>query len=163
MKSPTIVAVAAAAVFLAACQGNPAHRQPVGPDDGLQLTGRIEGKRVNVSDGEPEVTLGACEAAPPGREALCLESFTIDGDPFTLVVVGPEVFVEGATVEVLAHCFGDGCTEVALVDVVLGGNRSSAQGGELVVDQAGPRYVARLSLRFAGGNLLTGRFNVLPA
>lgn len=161
MRSGLAAAAAVAAVILAACQGNPAHRQPVGPDDGLQLTGRIGDRQFHVTDGEPEVDLASCDVA--GRLALCIESFTINGDPVTLIVGHPDSLDAGEAVNVVRSCPSIDCDGNTEVTIVRQEGRTVANEGELVVSAAGPRYAATFRLRMVGGGVVTGRFNVLPS
>lgn len=155
-----VLAALAGVLVLAGC-GAPIQRQPVSADDGLHLTGRIDGRHINVSVGEPEVMLGACDFHRPGEIELCIAARTVDGETFGIVLQNPEDLVEGETSTVRATCPDGGCEGVALVEIRRGEVRHQADGGELDVRRAGPRYAARFTLRL-GNDVMNGAFDVDP-
>lgn len=163
-----LLALAAVAVLAAACvTSEQAQRGPVDANDGLQLSGSVEGHNVSVSDGEPESLLGDCDP-PDGRDHdLCIVSHTIDGAPLGLVVENPDALVVGAvlparnpgTLGCGAHC--DEVSDAAVVELRRGRSRQFARRGTVTVLEAGGRYAATFQLEFRGGTL-NGAFNVEP-
>lgn len=160
MIRPALLAVLAGAVVLAGC-GAPIQRQPVSGDDGLHLTGRLDGNTINVSVGAPEVLLGSCDFQQPDEVELCIAARTLDGETFGIVVHNPDDLVEGETSSVRASCPEGDCAGVALVEIRRGDARHQADAGELDVLEAGPRYAARFTLR-VGNDVLNGAFDVDP-
>lgn len=155
-------------VVLSGCFAGPRQPQPVGPDHGIQLSGRLGGVGVNISDGDPQVLLGDCDPGDGRDEDLCISSRTIAGSPLGLVIENPRVFVPGATVRPAdprrLGCLPY-CDEVrggrVVIEVRADGDQQFVVGGRLTVRQAGPRYAAGFILRLHGGTL-TGQFNVGP-
>lgn len=176
VRSPIVHRAGVLLVWLAVVTGcaeaaNP-QRQPVAPDDGIQATGRLDGQRIAISDGEPEVTTGACGAAATGDD-LCIVARTIDGAEVGLVVENPAVIGSASPVPVAADgCSGAACDGVrgrAVVGVSLDGRVRAATGGRLTPtpeagpDASGRGYAAEFDLRLDGGDRLVGSFNVRPA
>jgi hypothetical protein len=155
-----LAVVAFAGVAIAAC-GAPLQRQPVSSDDGLHLTGRLDGRQISVSVGEPAVLLGACDFQRPEDVELCIAARTVDGETFGLVLQNPDDLDPGETAAVRASCPDGDCDGVALVQIRRGDDRQQADGGELVVEESGPRYAARFTLR-VGNDVLNGAFDVDP-
>ncbi len=151
---------ALAAVLLSACPSG-GQRAPANPDDGLQLTGQLRGARVHVSDGEPEVLYGNCRPTEGRQVNLCIAAHTIDGDALGLVVENPEVLRAGADLVARSSSPPAGCVDVVVVEIRRGRERFRATDGLLSVNQAGPRYAARFTLRFPEG-ALAGAFDVRP-
>ncbi len=151
-----------AAVLAVGCGAEAVQRQPVAPDDGLSLSGRVGLDPVNLSHGEPEVLLADCDRDDGPDLDLCIVSRTIEGVGLAFVIENPEALRPGARLPVAASCRGERCQEVAVVELRRDGERMRANGGTLEVIEAGPRYAATFTLRFRGGSL-SGRFNVLPA
>lgn len=161
MRAPLLLAVVVA-LLLAGCGVEQVQRQPVSSDDGLHLTGQLDGRSVNVSHGEPEVLLGPCDRDRPQQRELCIVATTIDGQRFGLVVENPDDLAAGATLPVRASC-GGGCEDSAVVEVRRETDRIRPTGGEFVVREAGEqRYAASFQLRFHRGTL-TGGFDVDPS
>lgn len=155
-----LAVVVLAGIAIASC-GTPLQRQPVSSDDGLHLTGRLDGRQVSVSVGEPEVVLGACDFQRPDDVELCIAARTLDGETFGLVIQNPDDLEAGEASTVRATCPDDACDDVALVEIRRDDSRQQVNGGELVVEQAGPRYAARFTLR-VGNDVLNGAFDVDP-
>ncbi len=149
------------ALLIAACGPEPVQRQAVSVDDGLHVTGHVDGRSVNVSVGEPEVLLGTCDPRRPDLRELCIEARTVDGERFGIVVNNPSDLVAGDRLEVRSGCPEAGCEGIALLEVDLGGDRFRATDGTLTVSAAGPRYSARFTVRIHD-DTLTGGFDVLP-
>lgn len=158
--------VVLAAALLSGCVEAEVQRQPETADDGLQATGRLEGGRVAISDGGPEVTLGDCDPLGEIDRDLCMVVRTINGQQLNLVVENPDALIEGERIPIRADsCSGPACDAVrdhAVVDLRLGDRELRATGGHLDVRLAGERYAARFELRLPNGGELTGRFNVRP-
>lgn len=163
-----LLVLAAMAALAGACvTSEQAQRGPVDATDGLQLSGRVGGHNVSVSDGEPESLLGDCDP-PDGRDLdLCIVSHTIDGAPLGLVVENPDALAVGVvlglrnprTLGCLPHC--DDVTDVAVVELRRGPDRQYVRGGTVTVLQVGQRWAATLRLEFRDGTL-NGAFNVEP-
>ncbi|MBW3664494.1 MAG: hypothetical protein KY469_15445 [Actinobacteria bacterium] len=151
----------------ASCAEEEAQRDPVGPDDGLQLTGQLAGKRYAVSDGEPEVVHGDCDPNDGLDVDLCVIARTVDGQNFGVVFENPDALIPGETVPV-SHvgCVAEQCDahrDSVLLEVRVDGSPLPATGGNVTVTAAGPpRWTGELSVRFADGGGLSGSFNVQP-
>jgi hypothetical protein len=157
LLTPMVLAVLA----LSACGMEPIQRQPVSSDDGLHMAGRVDGKSLNVSHGEPDVTLGPCDAERPQGRELCIAAMGLDGGVIGLVVQNPDDLVPGESIPVRGACAGD-CEGVALVELQHDVERILPTSGELVVRDAGERFAATFTLRFPRGTL-TGVFDVDPS
>ncbi|MGH8907192.1 MAG: hypothetical protein ACRD0K_11860 [Egibacteraceae bacterium] len=163
-------AAAVAAALAAGCRAAPAG-SPSQPRDGragLQLTGRIEGRSIAVTQGLPRLETGDCDPNSGGDRDVCFASRTIDGTAFVLVFENPDV-LEPGTYDVEARpcprptdC--DSVTDVAIIDVQLGtGDRIRAVGGTLTVELVEPlqRYRGSVLLDLPDGTL-SGDFDVVP-
>lgn len=162
-------AVAAGVLAMAAtgcADAEQPQRQPEAADDGLQATGRIDGQRVAISSGDPQVVLGDCDANDGLDRDLCLLARTIDGLELNVVLENPDVLTEGAPTPVRDDpCDGPACDDVAehaVVDVRVGGEQVRATGGRIVPSATGERYIADFDLRLPGSDRLVGGFNVRP-
>ncbi len=159
---------AVGASLLVACPTSE-QRPPAVPDDGLQLTGELQGARIHVSDGDPEVLYGDCDPGDGRDDDLCMIASMIDGGRIGLVIENPEALVEGEALTPRAACpphpspspsEGE-CESTVIVEIRLGTQRLRPVGGLLSVSAGGPRYAARFTLRFASGTV-TGAFDVRP-
>lgn len=160
-----VVCALAVALLLGACGEEEAtQRQPEAPDDGIQITGTLRGQRLSVSDGAPEVLLGDCDSRDGVDRDLCVVARTLIGDRVAVVLENPGILRAGARLPVAGddctHC--DEVTGHVVVEVRREGRAVRAVGGRVVVRQAGPRYAAGLTLRFADGGVVSGGFNVRP-
>ncbi|HEX9765551.1 MAG TPA: hypothetical protein VGA36_02235 [Nitriliruptorales bacterium] len=157
-----VAAVALALAFAGCADAEVSQRQPASTVDGLQATGQLDGHRVAVSDGEPEVALGDCDAPDGGDEDLCIVARTIDGSTLALVIENPgglEVR-KGVGVRMCAGpCDGAGGV---VVEVRLDGTAHRATGGSFDIDQVGPRWAMSFQLRFGTAGNLTGELDVRP-
>lgn len=155
----------AAWVLLVGCgEQEVTQRQASSPDEGIQATGRIDGQRVAISYGDPEVVSRDCDPNEGLDEDVCLVFRTIDGMSLNLVIENPGVLRPRTTVEAGPDdCAGDACdaiTDHVVVELRVDGEPLRATGGRLEVDQAGARLSASFDLRFPGGDELNGRFDV---
>ncbi|QBI21207.1 hypothetical protein ER308_17615 [Egibacter rhizosphaerae] len=156
-----------ALVVLSAC-GTAAVDDSREAGSGLELTGDVDGARVTVNDGAPELVVGDCSPRfGPGTD-VCAISRAVGGEVFVLSIENPEVLEVGDTLDVAASdCRGPTCddvTEHAVIDVQLGANdRVRAQGGTLRVDvvEEFRRYAGRLRLELPDGRL-SGSFDLVP-
>lgn len=149
-------------VLLLGCGGTGIpQRQPEAVDDGVQATGRIDGRRVAISDGNPETNLRDCDPQTPDED-VCWIARTIDGLTVVFVIENPAALVAGEALPVRARdcdtC--DDVTDVAVVELRVDGEQRRASGGRLEVRQADERYAARFDVRFPDGDVLTGSFNI---
>jgi hypothetical protein len=159
------------AVTLSACVelGSSTTIQPRGGRSGMQLTGRIDGQPIAVTEGLPRLDAADCDPNDGVDEDVCVVSRTIDGTLFVLVLENPAVLRPGTTLDVAdrpcprpSTC--DAVDDVAIVDVQLGtGRRVRATGGTLELEVVEPamRYRGSLLLQFPDGTL-TGDFDVIP-
>ena len=160
-------ALAALAFLLATGCAEGGQRPPEAAADGVQLTGRLAGHRVSVSDGEPEVTYGDCDPADGRDVDLCIESHTIDGAPLGLVIENPAALVAGealAPVSSGTNSCADGCDDLAgrvVVRLRVGDTVAQATVGRLSVSKAGERFAATFELEF-GDDQISGSFDVRP-
>lgn len=160
-----LLTLALAGVMLLGACVNPeesGQRQAEAEDDGVQATGRIDGARVAISDGGPETLIGDCDPGDGADEDVCWIARTIDGLTIAFVIENPSALVPGETLPVRSDMCSDcdAVTEHAVVDLRIDGEQRRASSGQLVVTQAGPRYAASFRLGFAGGDELTGEFNI---
>lgn len=161
----TVASLLVLVLALGACaEAEVVQRQPAADDDGLQATGQVDGGRLAISSGGPQVLLADCDPRGAPDRDLCIIGRTIDGESVAIVIENPAVLVAGETVPVRA----DDCTTCddvtghAVVDLRLGGTQVRATSGRLVVSAAGERYTTSFRLRFGGADQLVGEFNVLP-
>jgi hypothetical protein len=166
-----VVAAVVAAVALTGCEDGDGDdvplvtdvQPPPSPDAGIQATGTLDGQRVAISRGNPIVVVGDCDANDGLDEDLCILSRTIDGRSVNLVVENPAVLVPGETVQVVTCDAGcDEVTDGVVVELRLDDGVRPAEGGRLVVAEAGPRWIAEFDLRLPSGDRLIGSFDVEP-
>lgn len=153
----------ALALGVAACTDpEVSQRQPASTVDGIQLTGQLDGHRLAVSDGEPEVVLGDCDAADGVDEDLCVVARTIDGATLAIVIENPFALSLADDVAVTS-CSGR-CDDAAgvVAEVRLDGAAKRATGGAFSIKELGPRWVMSFTIRFGGGDALSGEFDVRP-
>lgn len=158
-----VVSVLAALVLSGCADAAVEHRQPEAVDDGVQVTGTLDGARIAISEGVPDVTFGDCDPGIEIDEDVCWSARTIDGLTVGVVVENPAVLRAGEQVEVVdvdcdLDC--DEVTEGVVVEVRWDGQRARAVGGRLDVAEVGERVAADLDLRLPGSDRLTGSFNV---
>lgn len=156
---------ALALVLLAAtgCAGSDeSQRQPEVPDDGLQATGVLDGRRVAISRGEPGVVHGDCDANDGADRDLCLRVRTIDGVDVNVVIENPDALGPGRRLEVrpdaCGHC--DDVGDHAVVRLRTDAWTRQAESGHLTPSLVGDRVAAEFDLRFRDGDRLTGAFSV---
>lgn len=158
------VVVAATCLAMAGCAtSNPSHRQAEATDDGVQATGVLDGARVAISRGVPQVVFGDCDAGDGLDNDICWVARTIDGASVAFVIENPDAMVAGETLEVVqsdcTHC--DEVTDGVVVEVRANGvSRRPVAGWVEVVTVPGERAAANFDLDFAGGDRLQGSFNV---
>lgn len=159
-----MVLAVACVLAAAGCAGsNPDHRQAEAVDDGVQVTGVIDGSRVAISQGVPEVVFGDCDPGDGFDEDICWVARTIDGLNIAFVIENPAVLEPGARVDVVAaDCgacddVGDGVVLEVRVDGTI---RRPVEGAMDVVTVPGERVAASFTTEFAGGDELQGSFNV---
>lgn len=153
------------ALFLVGCVStDESQRQPEVPDDGLQATGLLDGRRIAISRGEPDVVHGDCDANDDLDRDLCLRVRTIDGVSLNLVLENPDALVTGERLEVrrdpCTHC--DDVRDHAVVRVRTDGTTRQVEGGHLTPSLVGERIAAEFDLRLPNGDRLTGSFSVRP-
>ena len=161
------LATLALVVAATACASEGSQRPPEAAADGLQLTGRLGGQRVSVSDGEPSVTYGDCDPQDGPDVDLCIESHTIDGAPLGLIIENPAALEPGVVIEPIGarteDCT-DGCDELTgrvVVRLRLGERRTQATFGRVDVTKAGERFAATFVLEF-DDDTINGGFDVRP-
>lgn len=153
----------AAAVGLVGCgEGQAEHRQAEAVDDGVQVTGVLDGSRVAVSQGVPDVLFGDCDPGDGLDEDVCWVARTIDGLSIAFVVENPAVLVAGEVVEVVPDACRkcDEVTEGVVVDVRVDGEQRRATAGRIEVREVGERIAADIEVRWPDGDHLVGSFNV---
>lgn len=156
-------AVGAMLVLTGCATSNPAHRQAEAVDDGVQATGIIDGSRVAISRGVPEVVFGDCDPGDGDDVDICWVARTIDGLSIAFVLENPGALEEGATLEVVSDdCVGcDDLTDGVVVEVRVNGEpRRAVRGRVEVIAVPGERAAADFDLEFANGDELRGSFNV---
>ena len=159
--------LACAVLLLTACPGEGTQRAPAAAADGLQLTGRLAGHRVSVSDGEPEVTYGDCDLADGDDTDLCIESHTIDGAPIGLIIENPAALEVGVALEPVssrANACALGCDDLhggVVVRLRVGDGLAQATVGRLRATKVGERFAASFELEF-GDDTVSGSFDVRP-
>jgi len=151
-------------VLAGACTSDEAQRAPVAPDDGIQLTGTIDGHRIAISDGEPEVVLGDCDPGDGDDLDLCVIARSIDGQTVGVVFENPAVFATAGSYPVsTAECEAVACdavTTVAIVELRTDAVSWLALSGALDVRLSEGRYVADLRLELGDGGSVSGTINV---
>lgn len=160
-------AAAALAVALAAVacgDQEAAQRQAESAVDGIQATGQLEGRRLAISVGEPEVLDGDCDPNDGRDEDFCVVARTIDGETVALVVENPAVLEDGGRVPVRAAAADadpESVTDHAVVDLRFGRRQLDVTSGSMLVRREGERVAADFDLRFPEGRLF-GEFDVRP-
>jgi hypothetical protein len=139
-----------------------AHRQAEAIDDGVQATGRIDGRRVAISDGGPETVIGDCDPGDGLDDDVCWVARTIDGLTIAFVIENPGAWAVGDVLavrgDVCRSC--DDVIDHAVVDLRVDGTQRRATGGRITVTGVGTRYAAEFRVVLADGDELTGTFNV---
>ena len=153
------------AALLGACGGGDVEvREPVSGRDGIQATGRLEGRPVAISRGAPIVIIGDCDPGDGPDEDLCIEARTIDGLTVLLVIENRDALVAGETVPVGRATCTDGCDsrrDEVIARVELPELTREVTGGSLEVTADGPRYTADFDLTLSGNDRLRGSFDVV--
>lgn len=157
-----------AVVVLAGCaEAENPQPQARFPDEGLQATGQLAGKRLAISSGNPDVVFGDCDPEDGIDEDLCITARTIDGEAVTVVVENPaalSAFVDGEIPVDADPCRRVACDEVvehAVVDVRFDGEQFRALSGSIRPNTVRPGHVAaRFRFTLRSGGRLTGSFNV---
>lgn len=164
VRGARVVLAVACLLAVAGCAGsNPAHRQAEAVDDGVQVTGVIDGSRVAISRGVPEVVFGDCDPGDGFDEDICWVARTIDGLNIAFVIENPAVLEAGARVDVVNPGCGtcDDVTDGVVLEVRVDGTvRRPVRGAMDVVTVPGERVAASFTIDFAGGDELQGSFNV---
>lgn len=164
---PRLAALLAGLLLVAGCADPEVQqRQPASDTDGVQATGRLDGSRVAISYGEPEVVFGDCDPGDGLDRDLCMVSRTIDGLSINIVIENPSALLPGERIDVRDDpCVELACDEVrehAVVDLRLNGEQRRVTGGSLNVLEAGQRFAAEFRFLLTGGDELTGEFDVAP-
>lgn len=161
----TLLGLAAAAlVLLAAGCGD----DDTEPGAGLHLSGQVDGRTVSVSQPQPVLLEGDCEARAGLPAAVCFAATATGGTPLTVGLANLDQVSVGEPTEVVAP----GCSsasscaridEGAVVLLSLDEELVRPREGVLTLRQAtaGERYVGELRLELPGGRL-TGGFDVAP-
>lgn len=166
MRPSRAAALALAGVLLAGgcAEGDVVQRQAQTRTDGVQATGILDGRRVAISSGDPEVVLGDCDSGDGLDRDLCIVARTIDGITVSLVIENPDALAVDAALPVRAHpCSATACDEVAgqaVVDVRVAGEQRRATAGHLRPGRLEERVAVEFELRFRDGDRLTGGFDV---
>lgn len=158
--------LAGLALLTGCAEGDVVQRQAQTGDDGIQATGVLDGRRVAISTGDPQVVWGDCDPVDGLDRDLCVVGRTIDGVTLSVVIENPEALVAGESLPVR----GDACeavacdavTDHAVVDLRVEGGQRRATGGRIVASAVDERVAADLDLRFPNGDRLTGGFDVAP-
>lgn len=160
-----VAALLSAAALVGCVSTDESQRQAEVPDDGLQATGLLDGRRVAISRGEPGVIDGDCDANDGTDRDLCLRVRTIDGVTLNLVLENPGALAVGERLEVrrdpCEHC--DDVVSYAVVRVRVGGESREAQRGHLTPTRVDDRIAADFDLHLSDGDRLTGSFSVRPS
>lgn len=156
-----------AAILLGGCvvpdAGEGGQRQPeAGGDDGVQASGTLDGRRISISNGAPDVVIGDCDPGVDLDDDVCFVTRTIDGDTIAVVIENPAVLTPGEAIDIVRDpcttC--DDVTTGAVVEIRVNGAARRVDSGRLEVIEAGERYAADFVLDFRGGDRLVGSFNV---
>lgn len=158
-------ALVSLAVLLAGCvSSDESQRQPEVSDEGFQATGLLDGRRVAISRGEPEVIAGDCDANDGVDRDLCLLVRTIDGISLNVVIENPSALAAGERIAVApddcVHC--DDIRTHLVVRVRRDGASVPVEGGHVTPTLVGQRIAAAFDLRLPDGDRLTGSFSVRP-
>lgn len=167
-RTRALAGVALGALLVAGCaEGDVVQRQPETGRDGFQATGTLDGSRVAISSGDPNVTLGDCDPGDGLDQDLCILGRTIDGLRVNLVIENPGVMVAGEVVPVrtgtCAEDVCDGVTSHAVIDLRVDGTQVRATGGTLRTRRLDDRITADVDLRFRNADNLVGSFDVAVA
>lgn len=159
----SLAACALLGVLVAGCASSSVgQRQAEALDDGVQATGRLDGARVAISDGDPETSLVDCDPGFETDDDVCWIARTIDGTTVAFVIENPAALVPSERLAVRASdcetC--DDVTDHAVVELRVDGEVRRAVGGSLVPTEVGERYAVRFDVSFPGGDQLDGRFNI---
>ena len=158
------LALAAAIVLVGCGDQEAAQRQAETAVDGIQATGQLEGRRLAISVGEPEVVDGDCDPNDGVDDDLCLVARTIDGETVAVVVENPAALDGEGRVPVRpagADANVEEITDHAVVDLRFGGRRIDVTSGRFDVRRDGDRLAADFDFRFPEGRLV-GEFDVRP-
>lgn len=162
-----LLAVLAVVVLVGCAEAENPQPQARFPDEGLQTTGQLAGKRIAVSSGNPTVTFGDCDPEDGIDEDLCITARTIDGEAVTVVIENPAAlsgFVDGEIPVDADPCRRADCDDItthAVVDVRSDGEVYRALSGTIRPNTVRPGHVAaRFRFTLRGGGRLTGSFNV---
>ena len=166
MTRRLLTALVLAATIVAGCaEAENPQPQAQFPDEGVQATGTLDGRRVAISSGNPDVTAGDCDANDGPDDDLCMVVRSIDGDEVAIVIENPAVLSAGTRVDVRQDGCG-GCDEVtshAVVDIRLNGEQSRVISGSITPSTVGSDQVAAdFRFNLSGGNQLVGSFNLVP-
>lgn len=150
-------------LLTAGCGSSTSLGDAVQPRDGragLQVTGRLGGAQLGLSEGSPQLVVGDCDPRNGGDRDVCAVASDIHGTQFVLAFENPDVLEAGASLAVAdPGCVGlvcDGIDDVAVIDVQTGtGRRVRATGGRLDVTRVEPfsRYVGTAQLQLPNGEL----------
>ncbi|MBY5163089.1 hypothetical protein [Salsipaludibacter albus] len=158
------VGVVVVAILLAGCAtSSTEHRQAEAMDDGVQVTGTLDGARIAISEGVPDVLFGDCDPGFEVDDDVCWSARTIDGMMVSMVIENPDVLVPGETVEVVTSDCVDDCdtvTEGVVVEIRADGRGRRAVDGRLEVERADERVAADFDVTLPDADRLTGSFNV---
>lgn len=156
--------VVMALVFAGCATSNPTHRQAEAVDDGVQAEGIIDGSRVAISRGVPEVVFGDCDPGLGVDADICWVARTIDGLSIAFVIENPAILEVDTRIDVVDADCEDDCDDVVdgiVVDVrVDGESRRASSGWVEVAAVPGERVAAEFDLGFVDGDELRGSFNV---
>lgn len=135
---------------------------------GLQLSGRIGGRQMAVSDGLPALNAGDCDVNDGPDHDVCFVSRDLSGGLLVLIIENPAVLEAGVTLPVGSACADDAAceavTDAAVVEIRHGPDqRIRATGGTLAMEvvEAGTRYRGEVDLQLPDGHL-SGVFDVVP-
>ncbi len=141
--------------------------EPRGGRSGLQLTGRLDGRAITVTDGLPELVFD-CDLGDGPDDDLCIVSEDISGEQVIVAIENPAALEAGATLPIadVACADAEQCDAVAgaaIVELRLGtADRLPVVDGTLTVTAVErSRWAGTLELRLADGSL-SGRFDVVP-
>lgn len=159
-----VAALVVAALGLVGCaDGGTVQEQAVGRQDGLQLSGQLNGRRLSVSDGSPEFAVEDCDPPDGPDDDVCLVARTIDGATLGFVIENPAAFSAGTVLTVGDGRCSDDCdavVDVAVIELRMDGTRYRASGGSVTVAAWGERYSVEFSVRFPDGSAISGSFDV---
>jgi hypothetical protein len=158
-----LLAVVLLVAALAGCVADDAQQQAVSGDEGVQATGRLEGRRIAISSGAPTVVYGDCDPNDGADVDLCMRVRTIDGVRINIVIENPSALTPGERLPVRADACDLDCDDIrthAVVDIRIDDLQRRASGGSLDVSRVADRVAADIDLRFDDGDRITGQFDV---